>query len=254
VITTRAAETIALDGHVGTDVEQAWRRLSREGAVPLVVRSSSTVEDLGESSMAGRFESVVGVRGSNEFCDAVRTVIASRQAAAEDSAELTGREPIAVLVQPLLDARCGGVLFGIDPVSGREDRLIVAAVKNGPDALVSGTIEGSRYAIGRYGEQHEASHADGGIRLRRRQLQELAALASRAAEVFDGPQDVEWAYDAEGRLRLLQSRPVTAQPRGVSVGPVLGPGPVAETFPQPLRRHWKSTSGSLRCARRSEPP
>jgi pyruvate,water dikinase len=68
-----------------------------------------------------------------------------------------------------------------------------------------------------------------------RELRALARLAEHTHEAFGGPQDVEWAFDEVGFLRLLQSRPVTAT--GVSVeaaGPVLGPGPVAETFPDPL--------------------
>jgi pyruvate,water dikinase len=52
--------------------------------------------------------------------------------------------------------------------------------------------------------------------------------------VFGGPQDVEWAVDHDGTLWLLQSRPVTTEDRGVPAGPVFGPGPVAETFPEPL--------------------
>jgi pyruvate,water dikinase len=49
-------------------------------------------------------------------------------------------------------------------------------------------------------------------------------------------QDVEWAIDDQDTLWLLQSRPVTAvgsDERGE--GPLLGPGPVGETFPEPLR-------------------
>ena len=52
--------------------------------------------------------------------------------------------------------------------------------------------------------------------------------------MFGGPQDVEWAIGTEGTLWLLQSRPVTTEVRGVPTGPVYGPGPVAETFPEPL--------------------
>ncbi|SOC50048.1 pyruvate, water dikinase [Blastococcus aggregatus] len=235
VITVDEVERIAAGGPLGEPVLQAWRELSDDGRRALVVRSSSTVEDLGDSSMAGRFESVVGVTGWDAFRRAVAVVVASRHDAAAGSDTLTGHEPLAVLVQPLLDARCGGVLFGIDPVSGREDRLVVAAVEGGPDRLVSGEVDGDRYELDPTGERTEISRGDGGVRLSRAQLRELARLAKRTAEVFGGPQDVEWAYDDAGRLRLLQSRPVTAEPRGRPTGPVLGPGPITETFPEPLQ-------------------
>ncbi|WP_249523057.1 PEP/pyruvate-binding domain-containing protein [Modestobacter marinus] len=235
VLTTSTVEVLAAGRPWPRPVQDAWRDLSADGTRPLVVRSSSTVEDLGESSMAGRFESVVGVRGEAEFRRAVDVVIASREQAAAASEALTGREPLAVLVQPLLSARCGGVLFGIDPVSGREDRLVVAAVTGGPDRLVSGEVDGSRYELHPDGRRVAVSTGDGGARLHRRQLRQLAQLAAGTAELFGGPQDVEWGYGDDGRLRLLQSRPVTAEPRGRPQGPVLGPGPVTETFPEPLQ-------------------
>ena len=235
VITTAEVERLAPGTPLPEEVLTAWRELSADGRRPVVVRSSSTVEDLGDSSMAGRFESVVGVQGQEEFERAVATVTASRETAAAGSDTLTGREPLAVLVQPLLDARSGGVLFGIDPVSGREDRLVVAAVSGGPDRLVSGDVDGDRYELDRSGRRTDVTRGDGGVRLRRPQLRALADLARRTAVVFGGPQDVEWAFDEQGHLWLLQSRPVTAEARGRPYGPVLGPGPVAETFPEPLQ-------------------
>jgi pyruvate,water dikinase len=64
----------------------------------------------------------------------------------------------------------------------------------------------------------------------------LAALAARAAHQFGQAQDVEWALDDAGRIWLLQSRPVTAfGTEATGEGPLLGPGPFAETFPDALR-------------------
>lgn len=235
VVSTAAVNARSAGAPLPGEVLAAWAELSQDGQLPLVVRSSSTVEDLGDSSMAGRFESVVGVRGRSEFTRAVDVVIGSRAGAADGSDSLSGDEPLAVLVQPLLEARCGGVLFGIDPVSGREDRLVVAVTAGGPDRLVSGEVDGSRYELDRSGRRVAHTPGDGGAPLSRRRLRELARLATRVQEVFDGPQDVEWAVDGVGRLRLLQSRPVTAEPRGRPAGPVFGPGPVIETFPEPLQ-------------------
>ena len=184
--------------------------------------------------MAGRFESVIGVRGWDDFRGAVETVLHSRASAAEGQPDLSPDHPIAVLVQPVLEATAGGVLFGVDPVTGRSDRLVVTAAAGGPERLVSGEVEGTRYVLDRDGREETATQAPEGAAVTGRRLRELAEIAARADFLFGGPQDVEWAVDAEDRLWVLQSRPVTTDVAGVPVGPVFGTGPVAETFPEPL--------------------
>ena len=193
----------------------------------LVVRSSSVLEDTDGSSMAGQFESVVGTSGFDEFRDAVDVVLGSR-----DRAGFAG-SPIAVLVQPLLRPRVGGVMFGIDPVSGRSDRRVVAVVEGGPDALVSGLVSGSRYVLDPHGKVLSRS-PDAGVALAARDLRRLVELGRSVEQIFGSPQDVEWAIAPDGHLWLLQSRAVTTEARGVPSGPIYGPGPIAETFPEPL--------------------
>jgi rifampicin phosphotransferase len=207
---------------VAAELDRALRVADR-----LVVRSSSVAEDTAESSAAGQFESVVDVRGREELADAVRTVLDSRGRAGADG------KPIAVLVQPLVEPELGGVLFGVDPVTGRSDRRTVTAVDGQPGALVSGEVNGSSYVLDRHGRVME-SERDEGPKVPARVLRDLVELGDRAAEVFGSPQDVEWAV-VDGRLVLLQSRPVTSEIRGVPSGPVYGPGPVAETFPERLK-------------------
>lgn len=133
------AEAEAEDRIASDAVARAWAELSRHGTRPLVVRSSSPQEDTEESSLAGRFDSVLDVRGWEEFRAAVRTVRDS--ARRPDGTDA----PMAVLVQPMLRARVGGVLFGADPVAGRPDRMLVSAVRGGPDTLVSGERPGTNY-------------------------------------------------------------------------------------------------------------
>jgi pyruvate,water dikinase len=226
---TQAAGDELLDS-----VRPAWTDLSEGGTRPLVVRSSSPIEDVADSSMAGRFESVIGVTGWEDFAAAVRTVVESAAVVArqDDADEEAAR--IAVLVQPLLDARFGGVLFGVDPVTGRTDRRVVAVGHGAPEHLVDGSVSGSRYEIGAAGRSYSYDAGDEAVRLSRRLRRELAALGERCAAVYGGPQDIEWALGEDGKLWLLQSRPVTTTVTGVPSGPVLGPGPVAETFPDPL--------------------
>jgi pyruvate,water dikinase len=207
----------------------AWRRLSDDGARRVVVRSSSTGEDGGESSMAGVFESVLDVDDEERFLVAVDTVVQSAAAARE--AGLVDAT-MAVLVQPMIDAQWGGVLFGADPVSGRRDRFLVAAVDGGPDELVSGRVNGWTAVLDRHGRVREVRAGHDSPRPPRRDVRRLAALARQVARTYGGPQDIEWAVTADGRLHLLQARPITTI--GPETGTVFGPGPVAESFPAAL--------------------
>ncbi len=206
----------------------AWRTLGNEGARPLVVRSSSTNEDGGSSSMAGVFTSVLDVTDWTSFVDAVDQVLDSGRLADVPDARM------AVLVQPQLAPRWGGVLFGADPVSGRTDRLLLSAVEGGPDSLVSGLDDGWTAVLSPRGKVLENRGADK-IPVPRPALRALARLAARAHDAFGGPQDIEWAIDHDGTVWLLQSRPITTA-TGKPGGPVLGTGPLAETFPEPLSR------------------
>jgi pyruvate,water dikinase len=202
--------------------------LTSRRAAPLVVRSSSTVEDAGRSSMAGRFRSVLEVRGWDQVVDAVRAV--------RDSAALDGTQaasPLAVLIQPQLDARYGGVLCGADPVSGDVSHIVVEVAAGNPSALVGGAVTARHLVLSRRGRR--ISSSGDGRSPGRRECRALADLAGRLDRLFGGPQDVEWAFGG-GRVWLLQSRPITSVAEGAPTGPVLGTGPVADTFPEPLRR------------------
>jgi len=205
----------------------AWRQMSDDGRRPVVVRSSSTNEDGGTSSMAGVFTSVLDVPDPMSFVHAVDDVLASAR-----SGLITGA-PMAVLVQPQLSPRWGGVLFGADPISGRTDRLLLSACEGGPDRLVSGLDDGWTATLSPRGRVVAAGPADGALGIPSRALRMLARLAKQAAAAFGGPQDIEWAIDDEGVVWLLQSRPITTV-TGKPTGPVLGTGPLAETFPDPL--------------------
>jgi len=207
----------------------AWRRLSGDGASRVVVRSSSTGEDGGASSMAGVFESVLDVGDEQQFRVAVDAVV--RSAAAARDAGLVDAT-MAVLVQPMIDAQWGGVLFGADPVSGRRDRFLIAAVDGGPDALVSGRVDGWTALLDRRGRVREVRSGHDAARPPQRYLRHLAALTRQVARTYGGPQDIEWAVTADGHLHLLQARPITTI--GPDRGTVFGPGPVAESFPAPL--------------------
>ncbi|MEU2255233.1 PEP/pyruvate-binding domain-containing protein [Nocardia xishanensis] len=215
--------------HPGDPPEAEWRVLSGAGAKALVVRSSSVAEDGAQQSMAGLFTSVLDVRDWQGFRAAVDEVLASGP-----PAELgAGEAAMAVLVQPYLAAGWGGVVFTADPVTGRTDRMMITASRGGPSAVVGGAEDGWTATLTRRGRVASVATPDADPlpnSLRRK----VVRLALRAERVFGGALDIEWAIDARGRVVLLQARPVTAL-HGPVRGPILGPGPLAETFPDPLR-------------------
>lgn len=118
-------------------------------------------------------------------------------------------------------------------MTGRADRRVVTAVAGRPGALVSGEVDGSRYLLDEQAAVLEFDRNDGPA-IDPSTLRRLVELADRCAEVLGRPQDVEWAIDEFGHVWLLQTRPVTSENRGVPAGPMYGPGPVAETFPEAL--------------------
>lgn len=224
VLTTRSSPA---------DAESAARTIwaRNVGCAALVVRSSSTVEDGAGRSMAGLFRSVTGVTSERALAAAITDVLASADTAARGILALAGdRSAMAVLIQPELAPALGGVAFGVDPVSGRRDRLSVVADRRGPVGVVAGET-GETVLLTPGGRR-----VGGSPILNRSQARTLARLAREAAKVFGGPQDIEWGTDAQGRIWLLQSRPVTAIGDSSAAGSktVFGPGSLAETFPEPL--------------------
>jgi pyruvate,water dikinase len=229
VLTTAFSDAVDAGANVAEHAatREAFARAGGDNAA-LVARSSSVVEDMATSSMAGQFDSVIGITGFDAFAAAVSTVLDSRKRAG------AADHPIAVLVQPLIEPLYGGVMFGIDPVTGRTDRRVVSAVNGGPEPLVSGEVDGSRYVLDAGNAKVLDFDANDGPALGAPDLRRLVQLSATVASVYGGPQDVEWAIATDKQLWLLQSRPVTTEIRGVPRGPIYGPGPVAETFPSPL--------------------
>lgn len=233
VVTVDGVAALDAGGHEALEepLRDAWKRVIGDG--PAIARSSSVVEDGDEESMAGRYESVPDVASPDELLDALRIVADSRRAVAEEHDGLAVDHPIAVLVQRMVEPDWGGVAFGVDPVSGRPDRRAVAVGEGAPEDIVSGAVDGDTWTLTPDGTvvvapEEPDVHIDADV------LTRVVGLVEEVGRRFEGPQDVEWAADADGGLWLLQTRPVTTAVTGVPEGPELGTGPIAETFPDGL--------------------
>ncbi|APX33140.1 hypothetical protein BH708_10940 [Brachybacterium sp. P6-10-X1] len=212
---------------------------------PVAVRSSASGEDSAASSAAGRYETVLGVRGADAIAVATRRCWASLTSArtldpsapvgpAADAGPPSIDLPpsdspsMAVIIQPLVDAEVAGVLFtpahpddatrieaswglGAAVVGGEvtPDVYEVAA-----DEAVSARIADKHRRIDRSGARTVAREVPAARRtapcLAPEEAVELARLGQQISVLLGGPQDIEWARSG-GSVQILQARPITAE-------------------------------------------
>jgi pyruvate,water dikinase len=203
-------------------VRAAYERLGRG---PVAVRSSAAEEDRADRSAAGLFKTVLDVRGEDALLRAIRDCWASLHGEAALAYRLDhGRPPgggaMAVVVQRMVAPEAAGVLFTRsplrDPARPDEDVILIEAVPGRGRELVDGEANPVRYEIAR---GSEAAGAPSPTDVRRALLSGdvLSALgrAARRVEELLGPAvDVEWAI-CEGRLAILQARPITTGASGL---------------------------------------
>ncbi len=203
----RAQELVREAEPPEAEISAAYERLG--GLV--AVRSSACAEDSEEASFAGQQDTFLNVLGAAETSRLVRECWASFFSeralfyrAAKGSLEDLA---MAVVVQRMVEPQKAGVLFTVDPVANRRDRMLVEAVFGLGEQVVSGHVTPDHYIVDRQGGVHTERLRHGGV-LAPDELRQLAALGRDLQERFGCPQDIEWAI-AEGELYLLQSRPVT---------------------------------------------
>jgi pyruvate,water dikinase len=204
--------------------EQLTTAASRLGGGRFAVRSSGAAEDLPDASYAGLYETYLDVP-IDGIGDAVRRCFAagtSDRVTAHHRRHDGGGSTMAVLVQVMVDVAAAGVAFTAHPVTGDRAQTVVTAVAGLGEPLVSGDTTGEEWTITAAGARLTRSASTAEPALSAEQTGTVAALARRVADRYGRPQDVEWAIDRDGRLWLLQARPMTALPEPVSWTP---PGP-----------------------------
>lgn len=203
------------------------------GAERWAVRSSALEEDTLAHSFAGQQATILDVQTPQGVVDAVRQVWSSLYDVRgllyrnQLNVDLAPR-PMAVVVQRMLSPSAAGVMFTQNPVTADPNGLVINAASGLGTTVVGGGAADTYYLEKKTGyvERHEVgarqedgAHGDDHGVLEANQLEELAACARRLDEIFDHPQDVEWAYaphsraeansGIRGKLFLLQARPIT---------------------------------------------
>ncbi len=211
---------------------------------PLAVRSSGTKEDLEGASFAGQYESVLNVRGAEALELAVRRCWASmwHERVLEYARKRSGGSDdlrMAVVVQRMIPADVAGVLFTVNPLTGREHETLIESCFGLGEALVSGRVNADSFVVdptsGRVVKQTIAekamridpiAHVPGApnghytreitlsgaaaraATLDDAALAELAELGAAIQEHYGRPMDIEFVREG-GKLYVVQARPIT---------------------------------------------
>ncbi len=234
-------------------VEQAILAAHAElGARAVAVRSSATTEDAEDASFAGLQDTFLWVLSGAEMVHKVRECWGSlysvesmtyrrKQAYPEDGVAM------AVVVQAMVDARCAGVMFTRSPTTGDKSVITIEGAPGLGSAVVSGEVTPDRWVMGKItGEISVRDISDkhakqvpaegGGIKevelegeertqpcLSDDELQALREIGRKIERHYGKPQDIEWAIDKAGEIRLLQSRPETVWATKDAAAPVKPP-------------------------------
>jgi pyruvate,water dikinase len=214
----------------------AWRAVSAQGLG--VVRSSALIEDRAGATFAGQFESFLGLASETDFLTAVRacwaalwTTNARRYMETHDVD--AGETAMAVLIQPLVEARASG--GGLSRTG--KDQMLLSATWGLGSAIAQGEVVPDRILLSRQGfvrkiEPGRKEHSAGCVRghgevaapvdqalvakpcLEAGQATRLGRMLRKAEDVLGCPVEIEWALDDSG-FKLLQARPLHVEPATV---------------------------------------
>ncbi|GKT07676.1 PEP/pyruvate-binding domain-containing protein [Desulforhabdus sp. TSK] len=238
ILKGKIPRTLAAHVTAATDILSVKYPKSR---LRFAVRSSAWGED-GEYSFAGQYESVLNVP-SKSILEAYKRVLASaysmeawhyRMQRGYHEHELA----MAVGCQLMVDAEVSGAMYTYAPLSTENEQMLISAAWGLGPSVVQGMAESDTIFIDRtppyrFQSMDVASKemmlipkADSGTEwtqvpealrnapsLNAEQMEKLAQAALVIEKYQKRPQDVEWAFDKDGKLFILQSRPLNIRPK-----------------------------------------
>ena len=222
----------------------ALSKKTKSAGVLVAVRSSATAEDLPDASFAGQQETYLNVGGAKELVEKTvkcwsslftpRAIYYRTEKGFKHEDVL-----ISVGVQKMVNAKTAGVIFTINPVTGKSDQIVIEANWGLGESVVSGSITPDNYVVDkktlriiekriakktveyiRDPKTGKTIHADVPAErqeqpcLNDEEIIRLAELAKHIEEHYGGkPQDIEFAIDKDlsfpENVLIVQSRPET---------------------------------------------
>jgi len=221
------------------DLLAAFSTRREAGMAPSAVRSSALIEDRKGASFAGQFESFLGIADEASLLTTVRACWAAlwttqARRYMENNALSPAGTAMAVLIQPLIDARASG--GGLSETA--DGQMLISATWGLGSAIAQGEVVPDRITLSRQGFlrkiepgrkdhretcTHGASTSAGAMPqavprelvsapcLDAGQAVTLGRLLRKAKDIVGSPVEIEWALDDAG-FKLLQARPLHVEP------------------------------------------
>jgi pyruvate,water dikinase len=207
------------------------------GEEGLAIRSSAYGEDRPGQSFAGQFASFLNCR-DQDVLQIYPRVVAGRAKhgvlAYGGQRVLEPEElPMALGVQQMIAARSAGVVYSVEPSGESPDCLAISATFGLGTGIVGGTVDSDYYRVSRLDPTHVVSRRIGhkttqvvpakplGVTtilvaevlqqqpcLTDSQVVEVTEAALMLDRYFSRPVDIEWCFDKDGLLYILQCRPL----------------------------------------------
>jgi len=219
---------------IGQSYEKLCKKAGRNVAVS--VRSSAIRED-SEFSFAGQYATFLNVPGElilQKYRQVVASLFTPRAIFYSKTKGFSETEMVmAVGVLNMVDAIAGGVMYSRDPNDLSTDHILINAVPGLGVTVVDGTVTPDTYTVSRHPEgtiverivsdqdTMLVSDEDGELKevpipedrrgkqcLPDEQIRILARYAMEVEHYYGCPQDIEWAFGRDGRIYILQSRPL----------------------------------------------
>jgi len=148
-------ESVQMPADISDKVREAYRELcKRTNADPVLVavRSSATGEDLPDASFAGQQDTYLNVKGEDQLVHYVQKCWSSLYTPRaifyrEEKGFPHEKVLISVGVQKMVNSRCSGVAFTVDPVNGDPSKIVIEATWGLGEALVAGHVNPDRFII-----------------------------------------------------------------------------------------------------------
>ena len=212
------------------EIHDKLNEISNSDNYYYAVRSSANLEDSGEQSFAGLFESYLDISKNDivtniykAFCDVYDEKV--KLYCKINSIDLN-QIKFSVVIQKMIKPEFAGVSFSVNPITGSHDELLVSTVPGLGDKLVDGSCVSNNYKF-----DNKNKLIDKTIEFQEvdnlKVMIDVAKVCRRIENKWNCPVDIEWAYD--GQLRLLQARPITTY-KNESIF-VIDNSNVVESFP-----------------------